>query len=104
MDSSLWHGLGQTICRRVVLTFTRAANRKLAERGINRVEVESVVASGTVIREYPDDQPVPSRLVLGWVNNRPLHVVYAVNGAEQIIISLYEPDPAIWNEDFTRKV
>jgi hypothetical protein len=86
------------------LTFTDSANRKLAQRNISIAEVESVVATGRILREYPDDRPFPSRLVLGWVGARPLHVVYGVTPeGEGIVITGYQPDPAIWNEDFTTK-
>lgn len=85
------------------VTFTGAANRKMAERYISVQEVELVIASGRIIREYPDDRPFPSRLVLGWPHGRALHVVHAINGDERIVISTYEPNPAIWNDDFTEK-
>ena len=31
----------------------------------------------TVLEEYPQDEPYPTRLVLGWAGNRPLHLVLA---------------------------
>ncbi len=38
-----------------------------------------MLKEGETIMDYPDDQPYPSRLVLGWVKSRPLHVVVARN-------------------------
>jgi len=75
------------------------------ERGITRDEVMQVILHGEVIRDYPDDQPYPSRLILGWRNTRPLHVVAADNehDDETIIITAYEPDPALWEADFKTK-
>jgi len=62
-------------------------------------------AGGEVLQEYPEDKPYPSRLVLGWCQNRPLHVVYAdnSNAGESIIITVYEPDSGIWEPDFRSK-
>ncbi len=55
--------------------------------------------------DYPDDQPYPSQLILGWCQNRPIHIVAAFNepGEEAIIITVYEPDPVLWEKDFRRK-
>ncbi|MBZ0292951.1 MAG: DUF4258 domain-containing protein [Anaerolineae bacterium] len=75
------------------------------ERSINRDDVRAVIESGEIIREYPDDTPFPSRLILGWRNERPLHVVAADNEVDDeiIIITAYEPDSAIWEPDFKKK-
>ncbi|WP_448600928.1 DUF4258 domain-containing protein [Thermoflexus hugenholtzii] len=40
-------------------------------------EVESVLKAGETIATCPDDEPYPSRLIFGWVGDRPLHVVVA---------------------------
>jgi len=54
---------------------------------------------------YPDDKPYPSRLVLGWNGRRPIHVVVADNldDQENIVITVYEPDPEEWEPDFKRR-
>jgi hypothetical protein len=60
---------------------------------------------GDTIEDYPDDTPYPSRLVLGWVGARPLHVVLADNAAtrEIIVITVYEPDRVRWDAAFKRR-
>jgi hypothetical protein len=40
-------------------------------------DVRHVLQSGDTIAEYHDGRPIPSRLVLGWVRHRPIHVVAA---------------------------
>lgn len=88
-----------------VFIFRRHALERMAERAVKRAEVEAVVKAGEVIREYPDDHPLASRLVLGWINDRPLHVVAADDEAanETYIITVYEPDPDVWEPDFRSK-
>jgi hypothetical protein len=49
------------------------------ERGISTDDVRQVTELGEVIREYADDTPYPSRLILGWIGGCPLHVVAADN-------------------------
>jgi hypothetical protein len=88
------------------LTFTDEAILRMRERRIMTREVEAVISSGEILREYPDDRPYPSCLVLGWVDERPLHVVYAVNaeGQERIVITTYQPDPALWDAEFKKRL
>jgi hypothetical protein len=86
------------------LIFRVHAIQKMFERAISRDDVQHVIENGVVIREYPDDTPFPSRLILGWLEKRPIHVVAADDDDDQtIIITAYEPDPAIWEPDFKKK-
>jgi hypothetical protein len=68
-------------------------------------DVWGIVQNGEIIREYPDDTPYSSRLMLGWCDERPLHVVVANNDDDNeiIVITVYEPDPALWEPDFKTK-
>jgi hypothetical protein len=81
------------------------AIRRMFQRRISEEDVRSVLNTGGVIDEYPDDTPYPSRLVLGWCGNRPIHIVSAYNSEaeETIIITVYEPDADKWDAEFKRK-
>jgi hypothetical protein len=72
------------------------------QRGVNEQDVRHILEAGEVIEEYPEDQPYPSILMLGWRGTRPLHVVIAHNQDEHeiIVITVYEPDPARWEPGF----
>lgn len=87
------------------LVFRAHALRRMFQRGIDIGEVRHALTAGEIIESYPQDLPHPSRLVLGWVGNRPLHIVAADNkGAQEtVVITIYEPDPAIWYPDFKRR-
>ena len=75
------------------------------ERGISEAEVRYAIDAGEVIQEYPDDMPYPSRLILGWGKENPIHVVAAHDEQSQtdIIVTVYIPDPIQWESDFKRK-
>jgi hypothetical protein len=91
-------------CNRVV--FSGHVIRRMFERGIGRDDVLAVIAQGEMIAEYADDKPCPSRLLLGSVGTRPLHVVLASDDAAShcIVVTAYEPTLEHWSEDFrTRK-
>jgi hypothetical protein len=79
------------------VTVERARQREV---GIRRYWAVS-----SPIEDYPDDQPYPSRLVLGWRGTRPVHVVVAQNLSdnELIVVTVYEPDSELWDHDFSRR-
>ncbi len=82
------------------------ALQRMFERQIGRAVVESVIQSGTTIEVYPEDTPYPSRLILGWDNERPVHVVVADNphDDEIIVITVYQPDSVRWDSSFSRRI
>ncbi|HHE48615.1 MAG TPA: DUF4258 domain-containing protein [Candidatus Acetothermia bacterium] len=86
------------------IIFRVHALQRMFERGVTQEDVRHVLATGETIERYPDDQPYPSRLILGWAGNRPLHVLVADNEAEGTIIvtTVYEPGPDLWEEDFRK--
>lgn len=77
------------------------------ERRIGKDEVVATLASGEVIAKYPDDLPFPSVLLLAKVGERSLHIVVGEDIATGTcyIVTVYLPDPELWNPDFrTRRV
>jgi hypothetical protein len=86
------------------LIFRKHALQRMFQRGIAVEDVRAVLANGKTVIDYPDDQPYPSRLMLGWREKRPVHVVAAdTEDGETIVITVYEPDPALWEPGFERK-
>lgn len=87
---------------------TKHATVVRLERGITTAELEQALLNGEIIERYPDDQPYPSCLVLGWLTSGdPLHVVCSRGNIEPAlrIVTLYEPEDALWESDYkTRKV
>lgn len=88
-----------------MLVFRVHALRRMARRDISVGEVRQALGNGEITEAYPDDTPYPSRLLLGWVGPRPLHVVVAddAGGGQTIVITVYEPDPVRWEADFRRR-
>lgn len=52
--------------------------------------------------DYPDDKPLPSKLILGFSNGRPIHVVLAYDAANETgyVITAYVPDENLWNNNY----
>lgn len=59
------------------LVFRVHAIERMFRHEIDEEDVRDVLESGETIKDYPDDMPYPSRLVLGWRASRPIHVVAA---------------------------
>lgn len=87
------------------LTFRVDALRRMFVRTITVVEVRTVIDQGETIERYPRDLPYPSRLLLGFVGGRALHVVLAddADDDQAIVVTVYEPDPALWQPGFRRR-
>ena len=79
------------------------AIERLFERDISEDDIEKSVSDGKIIEKYLDDKPYPSFLVLGYENEdfkTPLHVVFAKDGDDIIIITAYRPDKQKWTNDY----
>ncbi len=75
------------------------------ERSISPEDVREITESGEIIHDYPDDNPYSSKLILGYIGNRPIHLVLGYNKAEQtcIAITVYEPSRDVWEDNFKEK-
>jgi hypothetical protein len=76
------------------------------ERSFQKDDVVKAIDDGEVIYSYKDDKPFPSKLVLYFLKEKPIHVLYALNESEDtcIIITVYQPSENIWDKKFkTRK-
>jgi hypothetical protein len=75
------------------------------QRGVRRDAVNAGVSGGETIADYPDDNPYPSRLLLGFVESRPLHVVVAWDAGTGtcITVTAYEPQPEQWQQGFRKR-
>ena len=52
------------------LLFSGHAVRRMFQRGIKQQDITEIVAAGEIIASYPDDQPHPSFLLLGFSGER----------------------------------
>jgi hypothetical protein len=91
------------LCDHIV--FSDHAITQMFKRSISVDDVGTIIEIGEVIQDYPDDKPYPSFLILGYVNDRPLHIVMAKNDLVNtcIIVTTYEPSPDLWNSDYKTK-
>jgi hypothetical protein len=87
------------------IIFRIHAIQRMFERQISAEDVRTVLEEGETIESYEDDVPYPSRLILGWRGDRPIHIVIADNSPddEVIVVTVYEPDPDQWEAGFNSR-
>lgn len=87
------------------IVFRIHAVQRMFERRISIDNVRQVLQSGETIEDYSEEMPDPGGLLSAERGQRPLHVVVAENTKEggQVVITVYEPDPAQWKPGFRNR-
>ena len=90
----------KSLCSYENIAVTKHAKDRLAERKISIDDVLSAIKQGEIIKQYEDDKPLPSCLILGSdTNKRMCHVVASHDDDFIYLITAYYPDEKIWKED-----
>jgi len=84
------------------IEWQRHALERMMERDISREAVIEVLISGEIIEDYPNDEPYPSALFLGWHGGEPFHVVTALDHSSGwcFVITAYKPDLEHFESDY----
>lgn len=82
------------------MLLTQHGRARLAERSIRIADIQEAISSGDIIEQYEDDKPFPSCLILGYSQDRPIHLVCSINDGILYVITAYVPSPAKWREDW----
>lgn len=87
------------------IAITEHARRRLIERGISVNDIIRCIDTGEIIKQYKDDKPFPSCLILGTaIDGEYIHVVVSHDSEWIYLITAYHPDTEVWEPDFrTRK-
>ncbi len=72
------------------------ARIRMFQRNISTEDVHKVVEAGEIIEHYPDDEPCPSALILGFVEKKPCHIVIAQCVDHARVITIYIPEKDKW--------
>ncbi|MCM1104791.1 MAG: DUF4258 domain-containing protein [Clostridium sp.] len=87
------------------IAITEHARVRLHERNIGIDDIVNGINTGEIIKQYEDDKPIPSCLILGSsVKSEYIHIVVSCDTDFIYLITAYFPDPEMWETDFkTRK-
>lgn len=85
--------------------FSKHAVDQSILRDISVRELQEMIVAAEVIEDYPDDKYGSSCLLFGLTKaQRPLHVQCSYPSRPLLkIVTLYEPDPALWMDYKVRK-
>lgn len=98
-----------SLCRKAILNgdyeWRKHTLQRMAERNVLQSEIIEVLLEGEQINTYDNDKPFPSALFFKIVNQRPIHVVVAINKLKAFasIVTVYEPSLEIFEPDFKTK-
>lgn len=72
-------------------------------RRIRLKEIREAIANGQIIEDYPNDKYAPSCLICGLTKTgKTIHIQSSYSSRPLVkIITVYEPDPQKWNNNFT---
>lgn len=66
-------------------------------------DIEAVILNGELLEDYPEDPRGPSCLILGYSQDRPIHIVCGYTSLKWIrIITVYLPKRPKWIDERTR--
>lgn len=66
-------------------------------------DLETAIINGEILENYLDDPRGLSCLILGYSQNRPIHIVCGYTSMKGIrVITVYIPKPPKWIDDRTR--
>lgn len=74
------------------------ARVRMFERNISTDDLITIISSGEIIEEYPDDEPCPSVLIMGFIDAVAYHTVIALCRDHIRVITVYIPEEDKWIE------
>jgi hypothetical protein len=87
------------------LIISEHAYLRLKQRKIHRSLLETAIRDGEIIAVYPEDKPYPTKLIVSTVEHKIIHLVVALDEMNGVcvIVTVYEPDVAIWEDNFRKR-
>jgi len=79
------------------------ARIRMFQRNISTDDIRHIMAYGKIIEDYPDDEPCPASLLLGFTIERPCHVVIAQCEDHARVITVYIPEKDKWIDNRIRR-
>jgi hypothetical protein len=100
-DGDILERVRRAAAKRILFLPHAVSQMSSPDRMISTREVRTVVFSGMVVEDYPQDVRGHSCLVLGWGDGgRPVHIVCAPKRDYLAIITAYLPDKERWGPDW----
>jgi hypothetical protein len=79
------------------------ADQEAADEGIDIAEIHDAILNDEILEYYADTGRGESCLILGFVNDKPIHAVCGWRRESVVIITVYIPKPPKFNDPWTRR-
>lgn len=80
------------------------AEKERYAEDVSLADIETAVLQGEILEDYPNDPRGASCLILGYAQNRAIHVVCGFTSTRSVrIITVYLPMPPKWVDETTRR-
>jgi hypothetical protein len=79
------------------------ADQEAADENIDIAEIRDALLSGELLEQYPDTGRGESCLILGFANDKPIHIVCGWHRDSVVIITVYIPKPPKFDDPRTRR-
>jgi len=94
----------EAAAKRILFVPHAISQMSRSERMITTEDVMSVVSTGEIIEDYPDDKRGHSCLLIGQGDGgRTIHVLCAPKDEYLAILTAYLPIASEWSDDFKRR-
>jgi hypothetical protein len=93
----------QSAAKRMLFLAHAIRQMSKPERMITTADIRTVIESGEIIEDYPDDARGPSCLMLGFAGKRAVHVVCAPKDDYLAIITAYVPSDQEWEGGYRKR-
>jgi hypothetical protein len=93
----------QSAAKRIIFLPHAVRQMSKPDRMISTGDIRAVIESGEIVEDYPNDARGQSFLILGFVANRPLHVVCSPKDDYLAIITAYLPSAREWEENYRKR-
>jgi hypothetical protein len=80
------------------------ARVRMFERNVSTDDLITIISTGEIIEEYPEDEPCPSVLIMGCVDAVAYHTVIAICTDHIRVITVYIPEEDKWFEYRKRRI
>ena len=78
------------------------ADQEAADEDIDIADIRDAILNDEILEQYADTGRGPSCLILGFVRERPIHVVCGWRGESVVIVTVYIPKPPKFVNPWTR--
>lgn len=102
-STDILNRIRQSAAKRILFLPHAIRQMSKPDRMISTADIRTVIEQGEVVENYPEDARGHSCLLLGFSNNRSLHVVCAPKDDYLAIITAYLPSDQEWEDNYRKR-